>query len=247
MNVKEYRAQVEAGLSAATNAPSRSTAVAGADAANSAASREQAWTEALAQLSDRSAPSEARRNALQVLQAGTFLGQQFDPMRARYTDALHGAITDPDSEIRHFALDVLIDNKDAVARQRLMDGLQGKIAPLLAPAAALSLLARDDHASAGTIARDLLAKSADVATRMQAVRVLGSDPGATDLIANILKDKDEFREVRRAGGVALKGLNPELFRNSAAEILGDSSDFQDIKSSVGGALERSGIALDDLK
>jgi hypothetical protein len=117
---------------------------------------------------------------------------------------------------------------------------------VLPAAAALALLARDDHGSASAIARNLLA-SGDDATRAQAVRVLGSDPGASDLLSGIMKDKDESREVRRAGAVALESLNPQLFQDSAAEILHDEDDFAEIKSTVGGALERSGISLDQIR
>ncbi|MGY3615111.1 hypothetical protein [Bradyrhizobium sp. USDA 10063] len=237
MNVKEYRAQVEAQLGGANRAASAAPAA-------KSPSPEKIWQDALAKLSNAASSDQERKQALQVLQAGTFLGQKFDSVRAQYTDALRRAATDADMEIRHFALDVLVDSKDAVARQLLTDGLQGKMAPLLPAAAALSLLARDDHGSASAVARDLLSQSGDEATRAQAVRVLGADPSATDLVTEILKNKDEFREVRRAGAVALKGLNPNLFEQSAKEILDDGTDYDDIKSTVGGALERSGISFD---
>jgi hypothetical protein len=75
------------------------------------------------------------------------------------------------------------------------------------------------------------------------VRVLGSDKGAIQDLADILRNKDEFREVRRASAVALNGLDPGRFQQDAAAILSDGNDFQDIKSTVGGALERAGHAI----
>ena len=75
----------------------------------------------------------------------------------------------------------------------------------------------------------------------------GSDPAASDLLSGIMKDKDESREVRRAGAVALESLNPQLFQDGAAEILRDEGDFADIKSTVGGALERSGVSLEQIR
>ena len=73
--------------------------------------------------------------------------------------------------------------------------------------------------------------------------MLGSDPAATELLTEIMKNKSEFREVRRASAVALKGLNPQAFQTGAIDILSDASDFKDIQSTVGGALERAGISL----
>jgi HEAT repeat protein len=238
MNVKDYRAQVEAQLGSASAAGPAQTAAAG--------NPERAWQDAFATLANPVAAPSARREALQVLQSGTFLGHRFDPLRPRYTQALRDAATNSDQDLRHFALDTLVDLKDAFARQLLTDGLTGKIAALLPAPAALGLLARDDHVSASALAQDLLSKSVDAATRMQAARVLGADPKATDLLTNIMKNKDEFREVRSAGAAALKGLNPKLFQDSAIEILNDPHDFDDIKSTVRGALERAGVDLSSI-
>lgn len=235
MSVKDYRAQVEAHLAAnASAAAAAPTSASGAAAGTT--SPEQQWKDAFAVLADPNATAERRRNALQVLQAGTFLGHRFDSCRAQYTDALRKAVFDPELDVRHFALDILVGAKDAIARQHLTDGLQGKTGPLLPNAVALALLARDDHASASTIARDLLKSAADPATRAQAVRVLGSDPSAVDLLSGIMNDKNELRDVRRAGAVALKALDPQRFATDAAAILNDNADFDEIKSTVGGAL-----------
>jgi HEAT repeat protein len=183
---------------------------------------------------------------MQLLQAGTFLGAQFAPLRPEYIAALRAAATAVDPELRRSALDVLVNMKDEFARKKLLEGLQGIGEALVPPAAALGLLARDDHGSASAIARDLLTKSADGAIRAQAARVLGSDPGATELLSEIMNDKMEFREVRRASAVALKSLNPKLFEQGALDILKDGDDFKEIKSTVGGALGRDGISFDEV-
>jgi HEAT repeat protein len=234
MNVKDYRKQVEAQLAAAATG-------------STAPPPQQSWAEAIQRLANPSLAPDVRKTAAQLLQAGTFLGAQFAPYRADYIVALRAAATDPDPDLRRSALDVLVNFNDEFARQKLADGLRGIAEALLPPAAALGLLARDDHSSASAIARDLLGSSADMAIRAQAVRVLGSDPAATDLLAGIMKDKSEFREVRRASAVALKGLNPKVFQDGAIDILRDASDFKDIQSTVGGALERAGISLNALK
>jgi HEAT repeat protein len=234
MNVNDYRQQVEAALRNTT----RTASLSGGPDTPAAV-----WQQALSQLASPSSSADEKKQAVQALQAGTFLGHEFDSVRPQYVEALRKAVTDPDEGLRHLALDILVSMKDDYARQKLTESLQGQTAPLIRPAAALALLARDDHNSASTIARDMLAKSGDPATRAQAVRVLGSDKGAIQDLADILRNKDEFREVRRASAVALNGLDPERFQQDAAAILSDGNDFQDIKSTVGGALERAGHAI----
>jgi HEAT repeat protein len=237
MNVKDYRKQVEAQLGAAGSPGDASFA-------STAASPEQYWADAIRQLADPTLAPEVRKDVAQVLQAGTFLGAQFAPYHADYLAALRTAATDADADLRRSALDMLVNFNDEFARQKLADGLRGIGEALVPQAAALGMLARNDHNSATAIARDLLTGGADVATRAQAVRVLGSDPAATELLAEIMKNKSEFQEVRRASAVALKGLNPQAFQAGAIDILRDASDFKDIQSTVGGALERAGISLD---
>jgi hypothetical protein len=236
MNVKDYRSQVEVELGAAGSPGNISFA-------STTASPKQNWADAIRQLSDPTLPPEVRMNAAQVLQAATFLGTQFAPYHADYLAALRTAATDADTDLRRSALDILVNFNDEFARQKLANGLRGTGEALVPQAAALGMLARNDHNSAINIARDLLAGGADVATRAQAVRVLGSDPAATELLTEIMKNKSEFREVRRASAVALKGLNPQAFQTGAIDILSDASDFKDIQSTVGGALERAGISL----
>jgi HEAT repeat protein len=237
MNVKDYRKQVEAQTGPRGSLESL-------DAVETVeALPQQRWSDAIRQLTDPTLSPDIRKAAMHLLQAGTFLGAQFAPLRAEYIAALRTTATDADPELRRSALDILVNLKDEFARKKLLDGLQGQGEELVPAAAALGLLARDDHGSASTVARDLLATSADGPIRAQAARVLGSDPGATDLLSGIMKDKAEFREVRRASAVALRGLNPKMFEQGALEILNDGDDFKDIKSTVGGALGRDGISF----
>src|ERR1039457_5578589 len=98
MNVKDYRSQVEAQLGA-VGSPGN------ANFASAVAPPEQHWVDAIGQLADPTLPAEVRKNAAQVLQAGTFLGEQFAPYRADYLVALRTAATDADPDLRRSALD----------------------------------------------------------------------------------------------------------------------------------------------
>ncbi|QND65438.1 hypothetical protein HB777_17035 [Mesorhizobium loti] len=245
MNVKEYRRQVEAELNAKAASNARvsdfsAKVVVGADTPDiRAAVSGENWDEAIKQLADPKLDEEARLVALQFLQAGTFLGARFAPYRAKYLAALRTAATSADdAELRHSALDILANLKDDFARQKLMDGLQGAGTALVSPAVALGLLARDDHGSISTLARDLLKSSTDVHTREQAARVLGSDPSAKNLLSELMTDKTEFSAVRRASAVALRNLDPGEFETNARSILADHGDFGEIKATVKGATDR---------
>ncbi|MBR0901355.1 HEAT repeat domain-containing protein [Bradyrhizobium liaoningense] len=234
MKAKDYREQVAAELGPATQTES---AAAPAPVEPPVA----AWRAALVSLASSSSSADTRKEALQLLQSGSFLEREFEPVRAEYVEALRRSASDPSEDVRRYALGILMGQKDDFARRKLVEGLQGTAAALLPPAAALSLLARDDHASVGAVANQILKSNTDPAVRMQAVRVLARDPSSVQGLEEILHNKDEFREVRRAGAVALKNLAPDRFAKSATTILNDQNEFPDIKSTVGGALELDGI------
>lgn len=236
MNPKDYRRQVEAELRASSNAASNTRA------ASPGLQSGPDWARDLEELMNGAGDARAREAALWRLQAGTFLAGQFAQHRPRYIQALQRAATDPDPGLRHAALDVLANFKDDFARQKLTEGLDDPQKALVSPAVALGLLARDDHGAATGFARSFLGSDSDPATRAQAVRVLSADPASTSLLAERMGDKNEFREVRRASAVALRSLDPARFRTLAQNILADDSDFQEIKATVRGALEREAAA-----
>ncbi|MFM0351518.1 HEAT repeat domain-containing protein [Paraburkholderia sp. RL17-347-BIC-D] len=240
MNVKAYRQQIESQLR------TRNEPKAQATAAPVDSNPEANWVQALERIVDTSLDPADRRGALQIAQAASFLTPQFAPLHAKYLDVLRRLATDADGELRRMALDALSNQKDDFARQKLTEGLRGLGETLVAPAVALGFLARDDHGSAHDIARDLLKESADVPVREQAVRVLGAAPAAKSLLDAVMRDKKEFRQVRRASAVALRALDPQMFEQGARDILNDSSDFRDIKATVGGALQRATVSLSAL-
>ena len=232
MNPRDYRRQVEA--------ERRASAPAGGPAAVTSPGLRAGpdWARDLDQLMDTARDPRDREAALWRLQAGTFLVGQFAQHRARYVQALQTAATDPDEALRHAAFDLLANIKDDFARRKLVEGLQDPGKALVSPAVALGLLARDDHGAATDFARSFLSSESDPATRAQAARVLAADPASGALLADRMRDKDEFREVRRASAVALRSLDPDSFRAVAQGILADATDFQEIKATVRGALER---------
>ena len=247
MNIKEYRRKAESLLRDAgvtVGGSDTNPSVTQVDAAAFGAARPEgdAWERALKILKDVSAEPAVRMTALQKLQAGTFLGAQFLLYRARYLKALREAALTGDGELRRSALDILANAKDEFARRLLTQSLEGLTPPIVPTAVALGLLARDDHGTAKVLARRIFAQDDSLDAREQAVRILASDPSSKSLLEEAMKNKSEFRQVRRASAVALRNLDPSMFAQTASLILDDENDFADIKASVAGAISRAGPA-----
>jgi hypothetical protein len=239
MKASDYRRQVREELGSTPEAAPG--AVAGTAPPGPELEAEE-WPALIAALADGADPGE-RLNALRLLKAASFGNAGFDACRPAFLAALRKAASEGDEALRRAALDILANHKDDSARALLIEGLRDETKALVPPAVALGLLARDDHGSAIAFARRFLESDSGRHVKEQAVRLLAADPGSHDLLARLMRDKEQFREVRRASAVALRGLNPDAFVAHARDILADGSDFKEIRATLRGAFERAGIAI----
>jgi hypothetical protein len=72
--------------------------------------------------------------------------------------------------------------------------------------------------------------------KREAVRLLASDPASKDLLAGILRNKDERREVRNASASALQSLAPAEFEEQAKEMVLDDNEYPEIRATAINAL-----------
>jgi hypothetical protein len=191
---------------------------------------------AIAILADAAQPAAARLAALQDVQAATFLGPQFDRYRASYREALRKAATDRDQELRARALELLAMEKDEVARQLLVRGLDDARQALVSAAKAVQLLAYDDHGVAVPMARKVLSESYDVDAKEEALRVLASDPASDEILTRTLSDKSQPARLRSVSASALRTLNPTRFSDAAKRIVMDEGEDDDVRATCLGAL-----------
>jgi hypothetical protein len=243
MNVDEYRKayaeqiEKEQGSTAVSNsfAP-MSTSAHSADQAASADGADALFKE-IAVFRDFSQPTETRLAALGNIQTATFLGPNFDRYRSSFKDALRAvAADDRNQEVRTSAIEVLALNKDDVARQLLLKGLDDAGQALVPVAKALQLLSQDDHGVAIPIARKVIAGTYDIEAKGEALRVLASDPGSDQLFSDILSDRNQPQLLRSVSAVGLRAVNPQKFEQVAQGIVVDEGEDDTVRASALGAL-----------
>ena len=186
------------------------------------------YRQAMAILSDTGQTSAKRLEALRVLQAATFADQQFDPVRADYTDTLRKLIHDEQPELRQRALGLLSRNRDDVAQSTLLEGLRHPEEAVVAPADALAYLSFNPHAGVQSIARELFEQSGDDRVREQALRVMASDPASRRVIRTALANKKEPVSIRQMSAAALNALDPQALQDWAVEAVLDKNEPDDI-------------------
>ncbi|MEZ0213180.1 MAG: hypothetical protein ACAH27_09570 [Xanthobacteraceae bacterium] len=257
MKVDDYRKEYEARLKSGAQAPrtsgsrfSTSALGGGQPAFEHVIEQDQAEVleRHIAQVRDDTQPEEARRKSLRAVRAATFLGASFDRHRPNYRQALRDVATREGDPLRVSALQVLAMEKDDVARDLLTKGLDDPGQAIVPPAKAIQLLGYDDHGVAVPYARRLLEAGLGDEVKVEALRVLASDPGSDELLAKFLSDTSEAAEVRSISAVALKQVNPLRFTEEARKIVVSDEEPESVRASCLGGLAQlrgSGILPTD--
>lgn len=181
-------------------------------------------------LGDETETHELRMNALLTLKQLGFSSIPFRTKRPEYINTLKAIIEDKDRELRTSAIETLAIEKDEYIQRRLLDQLQGRSKPLVSTTKAIQLLGYDIHAEHYPILREIIKNPPSRAAKMEAVRLLASDPSSKELLMEILRDKDEHRDVRKLSAAALQILAPEEFEQHAKQIILDQDDYDEIKT-----------------
>lgn len=186
---------------------------------------------------DATKPVQARLAALQRVQTATFMGPGFDKHRASYRAALRAVATaDDDPQLRATALEYLALQKDEVARQLLVRGIDNRQQALVPLAKAVQLLGHDDHGVAVPVARRVVGGDSDLDAKEEALRVLASDPQSLNLLSGILSDPTQPSQLRSVSASSLRALNPEEFVKVAQKIVVDDSEDDGVRARCLGAL-----------
>jgi len=218
-------------LSFAVNAdnPTRQRVAAMAEAPLAATESDAQLQSMLKVLTNPDEEIEVRLAALQSLQAASFSVIEFESARPDYIAALRKVVNDPNEELRHRALGILMREKDGFAQKKLLEGLENPEKALVAPEKALQLLSYDVHAEAYPIARKIIENPPNETANREALRLLAADATAAPVFEKVLRDKDEFAENRQLSAAALQALDPEKLQEHAREIVMDQTDYDQIK------------------
>jgi HEAT repeat protein len=225
---------------ASSETPVKQRVQAMASLANSVRKDEKSFGTAIKLLTDVSQPSAVRLAALQALQAASFSVLSFEEHQPDYLAALHKVMDDPDLELRQRTLGILSRRKDPKAQKRLIEGLRKPERALVAPEKSLQLLGYDIHADAYAAAREIVKNPPNPAAKREALRLLSSDADSAPLLEKVLRDKDEFAEIRQVSAAALNSLDPKRLQKNAREIVMDDSEYPEIQATSLTAINQFG-------
>ncbi|MGH3994467.1 MAG: hypothetical protein ACRDSN_18645 [Pseudonocardiaceae bacterium] len=187
-------------------------------------------------LLDRTVPAEARIAVLNLLQQISFRTVLFPAIRPNYLATLRSIIDDPDIKLRRRVVGILAREKDEYVQRRLIDGLEGRSAPLVPTAKAIQFLGYDVHAEHFPLLRRMVEHPPSQTARKEAIRLLAADPDAADLLQSILGNRAESTEVRQLSAVALQAAAPDRFAALARRIVLDNTEDEQLRAQAISAL-----------
>jgi hypothetical protein len=181
-------------------------------------------------LRDASRPVDHRLAILNALQEIAFRMVAFPAKRPDYLDALRELVDEPNADLRRRAIGILAREKDEYVQRRLLDGLERRSKALVPPAKAIQFLGYDVHAEHFPLLKRIVENPPNRAAKMEALRILASDPSSTDLLLKVLKDKSENSEVRRISAVALQSVAPDQSEQQARRIVLDDEEDDQLRA-----------------
>ncbi|MGA9773327.1 MAG: hypothetical protein WBV94_30130 [Blastocatellia bacterium] len=191
-------------------------------------------------MGNESEPPLLRRASLRILQQNSFRTILFQPKRPEYLAVLRKIVDDNDAQLRLLAIEVLAAEKDEYVQRRLIEGLKDPAIALVPPEKALEFLGYDIHGDYYPILREIIDNPPNLAAKREAIRLLSSDAASMGLFVNLLRDKNEDEEIRKASAIALQSIAPAEFEEQAKQIVLDDDEGDDLRAISISALDYFG-------
>ena len=170
---------------------------------------------ALERLADPKELPAVRLAAIKLLQQKQFFSPIAAEWRPAFVDALRAAVQD--KRVRPAALEVLSLFKDRPTQERLIEGIRTPARALVPLPEALRLLSTDVHADVVDVARrvtDTPQLRKNKTAFVQAVRILGADPGSVGKLREVVADDSYALDARRVAATAVSHLAPEALQQT---------------------------------
>ena len=168
---------------------------------------------ALERLADPKELPAVRLAAMRLLQQKQFFSSVAAEWRPAFIEALRSAVDN--RQVRPAALEVLTLLKDRPTQERLLEGIRKPKKALVPLPEALRLLSSDVHADVIAVARKLTKSAQGRKNKpafVEAVRILGADPGSLPMLENVVANDAHPMEARRVAATAISHLAAEPAR-----------------------------------
>jgi len=238
MNAQEYLKKLRSEQASKTDAGVNSNWIERSDTEKS-----NDITESINIATNKDRPTEERVNALRLITKAEFLLPLSAKMNSEIIETLRELSTDNDVEVQKEALGYLSLENDEYARRVLIDALESDEKLSLDKATILHFLSYDDHSEAISVAKKVYDDLEDNA-KLEAIRVMGSDLDSSDMLSEIMLDKDTSDDLREMSAVCLQNLSPDSYLKNTLSVVRDADESDKIKASyVNSAVKQLRVQL----
>ena len=219
MNYAEYRNQFQVEIESSEEVEQDEQDIMGI------ASNEAKIDELINSLNDDGVAAEEKSETISTLDAVSIFSPVFNLKMPEYINALRGLMEDEDQNLREQALGTLSVMKDEVAQDRLRQDLESdkpEEERLVPTHHAIAMLGHDEKALDFALLRKVAENPPNDESLMAAVRHLGDDKEAVEVLKAIMEDESNPIEVRCMIPGMLSRHNPSAFADSARKILANA-------------------------
>lgn len=209
---------------------------------NAMAHREDLMTYAIKKIGDTSAPPDLRKACWNAVIANSFSSPYFMAKQPELNAALKGIAEDKHYEMRERAISYLAQNKDEYIHRKLIDGIKDPAKALVSEEKAINLLGYDIHAGIYPVLKNVIEKSSNSDARVEAIHLIGNDPGSKELLTKVFNNKRERYDVRAGCATALKTYHPDEYVKVAKTCVLDEKENDNIRAVCLNGLAHSGNA-----
>jgi len=188
--------------------------------ANQAFSNKDIMKETIQALKDGEGSGAIALTAMTILQSAEISSPTlYENNSADYKDALRSIIDHENKNLRASALEILALEKDEYVQRRLIESLEDAKRMIIEPEVAIQLLSYDLHADHFPVLRKIAKEAPNNAAKKEAIRNLGTDEEAKDILVEVIADAQEDPETRHAAATAFHCLHPEIATEQSKKII----------------------------
>jgi hypothetical protein len=183
-------------------------------------------------IGDPNEPEALRVAALNAFRAATFATRATADWRPVYLETLRRVAQNETNRVAERALHFLAQEQDPWAIQTLQNSVRQPERGRMAPLPAVQHLAPEDHGDHFDALRKLASSRRGQELRVEAIRGLAADPGARDLLIELLDNPKEPAGVRQAALLSLRVLDHEAYMERATRIVEDPGESSALRAAA---------------
>ncbi len=186
----------------------------------------------LAILANENSPVVLRNTAMVVLRGLRFSSLLFLNKKPQYLTVLRQLINSNLESLKMPAMEELAQRNDSILQEKLVQGLKTGSNEITSAENAIQLLSYDTHGSFHNLLLEIAENPPSKGALKEALRNLGTEPKAKDILIKTLEDNSEDPEIRHVSATSLVNLDKTKMESISKNLILDTGVNEELKTAL---------------